>query len=63
MVYLSKFKFPNAQREEDFLFSQKMTCFDTFYPFQILVQHSFEQIDFEPITILYGGNGSEKLLH
>lgn len=60
MVYLSKFKFPIAEREEEFLFSQKMTCFDTFYPFQILVQHSFEQIDFEPITILYGGNGSGK---
>lgn len=39
---------------------QKRTCYDTYYPFQILSKHRFEQIDFEPVTILYGGNGTGK---
>lgn len=32
----------------------------TFYPFGILSAHHLRQLDFEPITILYGGNGSGK---
>jgi predicted ATPase len=36
------------------------TCYDSFYPFKILAQKDFHRIDFEPITILYGGNGSGK---
>lgn len=60
MLYLSKFTFPNSDREAAYLFGIKRTCYDTFYPFQIFPRHRFEQIDFEPITILYGGNGSGK---
>ena len=43
-----------------FFLRQKRTCYDTYYPFQILSKHRFEQIDFEPVTILYGGNGTGK---
>lgn len=46
--------------EFDFIIEEKRTCYDTFYPFKILSRHGFERIDFEPITILYGGNGSGK---
>lgn len=46
--------------EAGFLFEVKRTCYDTFYPFQIFPRHQFRQIDFEPITILYGGNGTGK---
>lgn len=30
------------------------------YPFQTICRHGLERIDFEPVTILYGGNGSGK---
>ena len=55
MVYLEQFRFPDAEVEFDFFLRQKRTCYDTYYPFQILSKHRFEQIDFEPVTILYGG--------
>lgn len=38
----------------------KKTCYDTFYPFGILSRNGLRVLDFEPITILYGGNGSGK---
>ena len=60
MLYLLNFKFPSREREYDFTMNIKRTCYDGIYPFLILSEHQFEQIDFEPITILYGGNGSGK---
>ena len=60
MIYLKQFVFPEADQEFDFFLRQKRTCYDSFYPFQILSRHSFRQIDFEPVTILYGGNGTGK---
>ncbi|AKL95147.1 hypothetical protein CACET_c16980 [Clostridium aceticum] len=60
MIYLSTFTFPNEDMEFDFLIEEKRTCYDTFYPFKGLSKHNFARIDFEPITILYGGNGSGK---
>ncbi len=38
----------------------KRTCYDTIYPFKTICRHGLERIDFEPVTILYGGNGSGK---
>ncbi len=60
MLYLSQFEFPNAEREFDFILQQKRTCYDTYYPFKILSEHQLEVLNFEPVTILYGGNGSGK---
>lgn len=60
MIYLSAFEFPNEDMEFDFFMGIKRTCYDSFYPFKVLSKHGFERIDFEPITILYGGNGSGK---
>lgn len=60
MVYLSSFQFPHIEREYDFILGQKRTCYDTYYPFQILSKHNLTRLDFEPVTILYGGNGSGK---
>lgn len=60
MVYLNTFTFPNKDMEFDFFMKIKRTCYDSFYPFQILSRHDFKRIDFEPVTILYGGNGSGK---
>lgn len=59
-MYLSKFSFPDADREFDFYLGQKRTCYDSFYPFSVLSQRGLDEIEFEPITILYGGNGSGK---
>ncbi len=60
MIYLSQFRFPDIEREYDFILGQKRTCYDTVYPFQILSKHQLRVLDFEPVTILYGGNGSGK---
>ncbi len=60
MIYLEYFTFPDSDREFDFFVNQKRTCYDSFYPFQILSRHHLHRIDFEPVTILYGGNGSGK---
>lgn len=60
MVYLSKFQFLHIEQEYDFILGQKRTCYDTYYPFQILSKHNLIRLDFEPVTILYGGNGSGK---
>ncbi|MSU01128.1 AAA family ATPase [Tissierella pigra] len=60
MIYLNAFTFPNKDMEFDFFLGIKRTCYDSFYPFNILSRNKFERIDFQPITILYGGNGSGK---
>ncbi len=60
MIYLSHFSFPDIEQEYSFLMGIKRTCYDTFYPFQVLAKHGLRMLDFEPITILYGGNGSGK---
>lgn len=60
MLYLSQFEFPDADREFDFILEQKRTCYDTYYPFKILSEHQLSCLNFEPVTILYGGNGSGK---
>ena len=60
MIYLSHFEFPDREQEYDFTMGQKHTCYDTFYPFLVLSKHGLKMLDFEPVTILYGGNGSGK---
>ncbi|WP_460642071.1 AAA family ATPase [Lacrimispora brassicae] len=60
MIYLDYFTFPNEETETDFFLSLKRTCYDSYYPFRVLSQHRLGRIDFEPITILYGGNGCGK---
>lgn len=60
MIYLKSFTFPDEDREFRFILSIKRKCYDSFYPFRILSKNDFRKIDFEPITILYGGNGSGK---
>lgn len=60
MIYLHTFSFPNDDMEFDFFMNIKRTCYDSFYPFKILSKNGLQVIDFEPVTILYGGNGSGK---
>jgi len=60
VVYLKRFSFPDAERETDYLMRIKRTCYDSFYPFKLLSARGFLQVDCEPVTLLYGGNGSGK---
>ncbi len=60
MIYLSHFEFPDREKEYDFTMGQKRTCYDTVYPFLVLSAHQLKMLDFESVTILYGGNGSGK---
>ncbi|MBS4955951.1 AAA family ATPase [Clostridium sp.] len=60
MIYLNSFKFVDEVREYNFILDEKRTCYDSFYPFKIFSKNQFERIDFNTITILYGGNGSGK---
>lgn len=60
MMYVDYFKFPDEEEEWDFLLKVKRTCYNTVYPFKTISRHGLKRIDFEPITILYGGNGCGK---
>ena len=60
MIYLSHFSFPDIEQEYCFVMAEKRTCYDTFYPFQVLSRNKLSMLDFESVTILYGGNGSGK---
>ena len=60
MIYLSHFEFADIEWEYSFVMSQKRTCYDTFYPFYVLSKNRLSVLDFEPVTVLYGGNGSGK---
>ena len=60
MIYLDSFTFPVDDQEADFCMGVKHQCYTSFYPFKVLSSRRFERIDFEPITILYGGNGTGK---
>lgn len=60
MIYLNGFTFPNAELEGNFFMSMKRTCYDSYYPFQILSRNRLERVEFEPVTVFYGGNGCGK---
>ncbi len=64
MLYLSRFRLPEREAEELYWGSgapkTKRTCYDSNYPFGLFLQRPVPPLDFEPVTILYGGNGSGK---
>ena len=60
VMYLTEFRFPDSDQEFSFFMEIKRTCYDSFYPFQVLSAIGFSRRDFEPVTILYGGNGCGK---
>ena len=60
MIYLRSFTFPDGDREFDYCLGVKRKCYTSYYPFRVLSRHCLEHIDFEPVTILYGSNGSGK---
>lgn len=60
MIYLSEFAFPSYDEEYRARLDEKRTCFSTMYPFFVLSSRGLERLDFAPVTLLYGGNGSGK---
>ncbi|MBE5797915.1 MAG: AAA family ATPase [Clostridiales bacterium] len=60
MRYLTRFTFPDAEEEASFFLGVKRTCYDSYYPFGMLSKRELSALDFDPVTILYGGNGSGK---
>lgn len=60
MIYLSSFNFPDRDSELDFLWAERRTCYNGFYPFGILSERHFDKAKFSHITVFYGGNGSGK---
>ncbi len=58
-TYLKSFDFVGESGEQHFFQYQKMTCYNNFYPYGVL-KGGFDHIDFDPVTIIYGGNGSGK---
>ena len=60
MIYLDSITFPDEDAEWAFRVALQRTCYSTLYPFYVLSQAGLARMDFEPITILCGGNGSGK---
>jgi len=66
MLYLKSFRLPGIAEEDAYLLGSPweltMSCYPTSiaYPFKLFVNKGLSRIDFEPITIFYGGNGSGK---
>ncbi len=58
--YLRSFAFPGGNAEAEFLLAQKRTCYNGSYPFRLFPQKGLDRLDFAPVTILCGGNGSGK---
>jgi len=68
MRYLEYFLLPNQRTEDDYILNfknpppelEQSYNPDNAYPFKIFPFKGVEELTFEPITILYGGNGSGK---
>ena len=62
-MYLESFSFPTEDDELNFQYGcEKLlkTCYNSTYPFGIFTYRRLPRIEFEPITVFYGGNGSGK---
>ncbi|WP_129044486.1 AAA family ATPase [Companilactobacillus metriopterae] len=60
MLYLENFTFPTEDQEWRFFINQELKVYNSYYPFQTIVNKGVQTINFEPITILSGSNGSGK---
>ena len=59
-MYIKSLRLASDNAEINFIKDLKRTCYNGVYPFNIFTSKNLEKINFAPITILYGGNGSEK---
>lgn len=59
-TYLKSFTFPSNEQDSGFCGSIQRSAYDSFYPFGVLSSRGLRYVEFEPVTIFYGGNGSGK---
>ncbi len=59
MVYLERFELLTEQKEYGMIV-HKMNIHNNYYPLKIFPEKEFRYINFDPITLFYGGNGSGK---
>lgn len=59
MIYLKTFNLLNQRQEHDIMYGTA-DINENVYPLKLFPYKEFENIEFEPITIFYGGNGSGK---
>lgn len=60
MQYLESFQLPTQDQEYGYLLRLKRPLLTTYYPFNLFRHLEMPMLEFEPITILCGGNGSGK---
>lgn len=61
MLYLKRFELLNEMQEHSIVFDQeRRRIFNSYYPIGLFTQNNFKEIEFDRITIFYGGNGSGK---
>ena len=61
MLYLKRFELLDEQQEHAVVFYQeRRRIFNSYYPIGLFTQNNFKEINFDRITIFYGGNGSGK---
>lgn len=60
MVYVSRLILPGERAEINVIKKEQRTCFNTFYPFNIFPDKKLSELDFDGVTMFYGGNGSGK---
>ena len=60
MIYLKSFKLLDAEEEHIVLECDNRKIYNNFYPLNIFPLKQLEEINFDSITIFYGGNGSGK---
>ena len=60
MLYLKSFELPDKDTEENVLMFDNRTYINGIYPYNIFPNKGLKVINFAPITIFYGGNGSGK---
>lgn len=64
MIYLKSFHIPSESEENGFFIdysrNNRLTCYNSFYPFQVFPAKGLSDMTFSEITIFAGGNGSGK---
>ena len=60
VTYLRQFSIPGLGAREGFTNDIKRRCYNTVYPFNVFELRELPELEFEPVTILCGGNGCGK---
>ena len=61
MLFLKRFELLDEQQEHSIVFYQeRRRIFNSYYPIGLFTQNNLKEINFDRITIFYGGNGSGK---